>query len=86
MGEARPAPDTCRVQGVRGLGDSPLTHFSPGCQDVNREGTGPMVPGSSPQSPLCAMCGGQRPGTQLSGRCQGSHGALLHLQEISIAA
>ena len=30
MGEARPAPDTCRVQGLRGLGDSPLTHCSPG--------------------------------------------------------
>ena len=47
MGEAQPAPDTCRVQGVRGLGDSPLTHFSPGCQGVSREGPGHLVPGFS---------------------------------------
>ena len=78
MGEARPAPDTCRVQGVRGLGD--LTHLSTGCQGVSREGPGPMVPGFSPQFPLCPVHAVQRPGTQLSGRCQGSHGALLHLQ------
>ena len=30
MGKAWPAPNTCRVQSLRGLGDSPLTHCSPG--------------------------------------------------------
>ena len=60
MGEARPAPGTCKVQGVRGLGDSSLTHFSPGYQDVIREGPSPMVPVFNPQSPLCPVSAGQR--------------------------
>ena len=57
VGEARPAPDTCRVQGVRGLGDSPLTHFSPGCQGVSREGPGHLAPRFSPNPSLCRVCG-----------------------------
>ena len=39
-----------------------------------------MVPGFSPLSPLCPVSTGQ-----FGGRCQGSHGALLDLQENSIA-
>ena len=60
MGEARAAPDTCQVQGVTSLGDSSLTHLCPGHQDVSREGPGPMVPGFSPQSPLCPVSAGER--------------------------
>ena len=54
MGEARPAPDICQAQGVRGLGDSPLTHFSPmsGCE---QERPGLHGPGFSPQ-PLSVLC------------------------------
>ena len=40
-----------------------------------------MTPGFSPQAPLSPEFVGQRAGTQLGGRRQGSHGALLHLQE-----
>ena len=56
MGEARPAPDICQAQGVRGLGDSPLTHFSPGCQGVSREGPGYMGLDSAPSPSLSCVC------------------------------
>ena len=79
MGEARPAPDICRAQGVRGLGDSPLTHFSPmsGCEQKRPGSHGAWI---QPPAPLCPVSAGQRAGIQIGGH-QGSHRALPHLQE-----
>ena len=60
----------------------PLQSWS---QRVSREVLGHMAPGFSLQAPLSPDSAGQRAGTQLGGRYQGSHGALPHLQENSRA-
>ena len=56
MGEARPAPDTCRVQGVRALGDSPdpLQPWTSGCELGRPRSHGAWI--QPPVSSLSCVC------------------------------